>query len=223
MTPAALAARILAATGALIGWTVLALEFPLVRTWLAEENPDPTLFDLAWRFLAYFTILTNILVAAVFTHGALLPARRSGLGGPRMELAAVVAISMTALIYSVALRHLYTRTGLDLWLDHGLHDLQPLLFLLYWMLRPHGGLRWTDAAVGVVWPVAYCVYALARGAVDGWHPYFFIDAGELTILELGRNIAVLAAVFLFASLIFVAADKCLARRHAAKPADPSPA
>ncbi len=52
----------LAAFGALLGLATLALQFWLLLSQIEASGGGPAL--AAWRFLGYFTILTNVLAAA---------------------------------------------------------------------------------------------------------------------------------------------------------------
>jgi len=75
-------------------------------------------------------------------------------------------------------------------------------FALFWLLRPHGGLRWPDVWLCVILPLGYFVYALARGAADGWYPYAFMDIGQFGAGVVAVNCAIMGAAFVvMASLL----------------------
>jgi hypothetical protein len=199
MAPRDKIAWILAGIGALIGWLALALQFYLLlgqlgAPWLA-----------AWRFVGYFTILTNLLVAVALTHAALAYERRNGLGSPRFDLAVVTAIAMVGLLYSALLRETWNPQGLQKLDDALLHDVAPLVCVVFFLLRPRGRLGLVDAAFALIFPLLYLAYALARGAADGWYAYWFLDprrlgAGHLTLSVCGLFAAFLAAAAVLASL-----------------------
>ena len=163
-----------------------------------------------WRYLGYFTILTNILL--VLVAAAMIFRPDSRLASPRFRLAAATSIVMVGLVYAVALRATWSPAGWQVVADHLLHDATPALFLLAWLLAPHGGLRWRDALWGVVAPFLYCVYALARGAVEGWYAYWFLDPRALDGVAMLRSMAVLLALVFVIALLLVAVDRWLARR-----------
>lgn len=198
--------RLMALTSATVSAAALALQLGLMfHTPLAAGG----IVQVVWRFLGYFTLLTNLGVTVVATALAIAP--RSRLGGPRVRLAAVVSIGLVGLVYSVALRRLWNPTGWQAVADHALHDIAPLLFLAVWAAHDHGRLRWRDTLWGVAPALAYCVYALARGAADGWYAYWFLDPGATTAPELIRTVAGLSAAFLVASGLFVALDRRIGR------------
>jgi hypothetical protein len=95
------------------------------------------------KTLSYFTILTNLLVAVVAT--ASLASRRSDgfFTRPNTESATAVYIAIVGIIYSLLLRALWEPTGLQLAVDVALHDVIPILYLVYWVaFVPKGTLSW---------------------------------------------------------------------------------
>jgi hypothetical protein len=191
---------------ALTAWSMLGLQLALTLQNMAAEGLAAGL----WRYLGFFTILTNLGVAIV----ASVMAARPDLAGPRLRLMTAASILFVAVVYSVALRSVWHPTGWQAVADHGLHDVVPLLFLVVWLLAGHGGLEWRYALWAVAPPLAYCLYAFARGAADGWYAYWFLDPHALGPLKLAGCIAVLAAAVLVISLGLTAIDRWLARRGA---------
>ena len=56
----------------------------------------------------------------------------------------------------------------------------PRLFLAYWWLAvPSGSIAWANIPSWCVYPIAYLVYALVRGALTAWYPYPFVDVSTL--------------------------------------------
>src|SRR5688572_28907456 len=140
------AARTMAAATAALGWTALALQL-----WLIVGNLGLALGT--WRFVGFFTILTNIGAAAVATAVAL--GRRGGLAGARARLIAATAIILVGIVYSVALRSTWNPQGLQKLADIALHDATPILFAATWLPGPHGELQWRDIGRAVVPPALY--------------------------------------------------------------------
>jgi hypothetical protein len=197
------------AVTAITAWLGLALQLVLLGDRIVADGG--TLVLAAWRFVGFFTILVNGGVAVVATAMALRP--DSELAGPRMRLVTVANIAMVGLVYSVALRGTWNPTGWQAVADHLLHDATPPLFALAWVLCGHGRLGWRDAVWAVLPAVGYCVYALARGAVDGWYAYWFLDPTASGPVELARNIVGLSLAFFAVAILFVALDRWLGRRR----------
>jgi hypothetical protein len=189
-------ARLLAGVGAGLGWAALALQFMLTLA-LIHSQGGTTLLGV-WRFLGYFTVIANLFAAIVLSLAVL------GHNTARLEFCGVTAMTLVGVVYSLLLRETWNPQGWQKLADLALHDVMPILMLLFWLLRPHGGVRTRDAAAALVLPLSYCAYAVARGALDGWYPYPFMDVGmlgaaqvTLNCLAIGAGFAAMALVLLF--------------------------
>lgn len=166
------------------------------------------------RLLSYFTIESNILVAVVCALLARDPSRDSG----RLRVAhldSVLCITVTGLVYVVALRGTVEREGLDRVTDVAFHYLVPLLALLGWVrYGPHG--RWSPRTLrtALAFPALYLAWTLLRGAVVGEYPYPFIDVAALGYLQAVLNAVAVTALFAVLSWLLLLADRRLAGRAA---------
>ena len=188
------AARGLAVFSAIVGLAALSLQTYLTLGEFEKAGGIPA--AAAWRLLGYFTILTNALVAVVAINAALRYERRDGLGSPRVELATATAIAMVGLVYTLLLRAAWDPQGANKVADALLHDVAPVAFVAYFLLRPRPRLGSGDVGYALVFPLLYVVYALARGAADGWYAYWFLDPRNLTVAQLALNVVGLALCFL---------------------------
>lgn len=204
------AARIAAAIAALAAWSGLALQYWLLAGSFADEGRSA--LAAAWRFLGYFTILTNLAVAIVATAMAVRPEAR--IAGPRARLAVAAAIALVGIVYSLALRHVWSPTGAQAVADHLLHDASPPLFLLAWALAGHGGLKWRDAWWALPLPGGYFLYGMARGAAEDWYAYWFLDPASLPAAQFAGNIVLLLAACGAMGAVMVAVDRWLGRKKA---------
>ena len=198
-------ARTVAGIIALIAWGGLAVQFSAV----IEQNGALT--ETLWVLLRYYTIVTNLLAAVVFTGIALgKPAFSSPtlLGGLTMSMAFV------GLIYVLFLRGMLELSGGAKLADFILHYVCPVFVFLFWLVfAPKGALRNSDPLLWVIYPLTYGVYALARGAVDGKYAYPFIDAAQIGWLQAAINILLMALSFLAVGLVFVWVGRLLHRRE----------
>lgn len=174
--------RIVAAVAALVGWCGLALQLALI---IGNLGPGLGL----WRFVGFFTILTNIGAAAVAT--AIAFGATSGLGGARARLMAATSIITVGIVYSVALRSVWSPTGWQKVADIALHDATPLLWLMLWWMDRSRRLDWREIGWAMLPPALYAAYALARGAVDGWYAYWFLNPTEQSVGALFASIIVM--------------------------------
>ena len=202
------AIRIIAAIAALSGWAGLVLQF-----WLLISAMG--FVDGLWRFVGFFTILTNILAAVVATAVAL--GGDKGLGGARARLMAATSILMVGLVYSLALRALWSPTGLQKVADVLLHDATPLVWLALWLFAPHPRLAWREIGWALVLPTFYVVYAIGRGMMDGWYAYWFLNPAAQSPVELLVSISVLLCAFVLMAAALIWVDRRLA--NSARKAD----
>ncbi len=175
MTPAR--ARAVHLVVAVVAWAALLLQLVLVvqgSAVLVEDDP-PGLGARIYRFFAYFTIQSNLLVALVST----VLARDPALGRTSwrvLRLAGLVGITVTGLVHFFLLRPLLDLDGADRVADTMLHMVVPVLAVVAWAWvgpRPRFAVR--EAAYALCWPVAWLAWTLVVGRVDGWVPYPFLD------------------------------------------------
>ena len=198
-------ARGIAALGAVAGLFGLGLQYVIM---LGSMEPA----FAAWRFFAYFTILTNCLVTLVFVRAALKPGAEDGLNVPHMELMAFTSILFVCAVYNILLAPRWAPEGWQLVADIVVHQATPILFTLYWFARPHGRIGWKDALFAALWPLGYAAYGLTRGAFDGFYPYFFMDPSTTPAPQVALNMGGLTLAFIIGALVLVALDRALARR-----------
>ncbi|MDR7252918.1 hypothetical protein J2X46_001903 [Nocardioides sp. BE266] len=178
MTPAR--ARSVHLVVAAVAWFALVFQLVLVFTGeavLVETDP-PGLAARIYRYFAYFTIQSNILVAVTSTMLAREPAR-DGTRFRVARLAALVGITVTGLVHFFLLRPLLDLEGSNWVVDKLLHMVVPALAVVAWALvgpRPRADLR--VAAYALVWPIVWTIWTLVVGQVDGWVPYPFLDPAE---------------------------------------------
>ena len=205
--------RLFAAIAALLGWFTLALQL-LLSIQLSIANGQGALAGV-WTYIGYFTILTNVLVALALTADARGP--RGTLSRfftrPDVHTAISMSIVIVAAIYNLMLRQLWQPQGWQIVTDNILHGVMPVLFLLYWWLAvPKATLRWPQVIVWQLYPAAYFAYVLARGAVDHWYPYPFLDVTKLGYLLVLVDACAVLLVFVAVALLLVALGRWQVRR-----------
>ena len=199
-----LTARFFALVVALAAWAGLAVQLE------ASIGLTGSAGAAAWAMLRYFTVITNLIVALLFT--AVLPRGRASpfaLGG------ATMAILLVGIVFALLLNGLVELSGGALLADFLLHKATPALAVFWWLaFAPKGGLMRRDPFVWTLYPLAYFAYALIRAQLDGRYPYPFMDAGRIGWLQTSLNGIEVAAGFLLAGLLLVRLDHWLARRPA---------
>lgn len=164
----------------LIGWFALVLQFILMLT--GAETQSLSIAERIVRFFSFFTIQSNLIVALTATMTSFFPNGRLGrfFTDPRTQTAVAVYILIVGLIYSIFLRSVWSPVGWQAVADHLLHDVIPVLYLVYWFaFVEKSDLEWRDPVKWLVFPLLYIVYSTGRGAFVGWYPYYFADVGLL--------------------------------------------
>ncbi|WP_342361336.1 Pr6Pr family membrane protein [Terrarubrum flagellatum] len=170
-----------------------------------------------WRMLLFFTVLTNILVAAVCLASLRDEKGESFLSSPSTQAATALYIIIVGAIHNLLLADLLTLSGLRSAADFFIHDATPILYVATWLLfLRKGALQWSDALWWLAYPLCYFVYVLVRGAIDNFYPYPFLDVARQGATQVSLNGVALLALFIGLGLAIVAIDRAIKRRF--KPA-----
>ncbi|MFZ2052340.1 MAG: Pr6Pr family membrane protein [Solirubrobacteraceae bacterium] len=125
-------------------------------------------------YFSYFTVLSNLFAAAMLMYGALRPASERSRAVDLLRGAAVAYILTTGIVYLLLLSG---HAPAYPWVNAILHYLMPVAVTLDWLLDPPRS-RLAPARTVVLWmafPLLYVLCTLARGAIVGWYPYFFVN------------------------------------------------
>lgn len=192
---------------ACLGWSALAIQMYLVF-WVRWQEQASLLGGLV-NFFSYFTVLSNTLVAVVLSHAAfgregsarrffLAPATASGI---------TASIVLVGLAYSLLLRHLWQPEGWQWLADELLHDVMPLVFVVYWWCCVEkGSLRLRHLLAWLLYPLVYFAYVLLRGHTIGVYPYPFIDVASLGFTQVLVNALAILLGFIAIGLLLLGLD-----------------
>jgi hypothetical protein len=213
VNPSALRRRF-AVVAATLGWVGLSIQMYLI--FHSRWTLGASLLGGLMSFFSYFTVLSNTLVATVLTCAATSresTARRWFLQ-PWVSSGIAVSITVVSLAYTLLLRHLWHPQGWQWLADELLHDVMPLLFILYWWrCVPKGRLRVGHIGLWVIYPLAYFAYSLLRGHVLAVYPYPFIDVEKLGYPQVFINAGGLLLGFVLIALLLIGGDWWLGRRN----------
>jgi hypothetical protein len=146
------------------------------------------------RYFTYFTIQSNLLSMVTAISLALMPDRDGRLWRV-LRVAAVVGMTVTFVVYLVALAPHLDLHGVAYWTDLGFHIAAPLLTLFGWLVfGPWPRFDTRSVAIFVAWPVCWLLYVLILGAATGWYPYPFIDADVHGYARVAVNCLLVAAL-----------------------------
>lgn len=184
--------------GMCAGWFAV-----LAQLYLMLQNRETAPIESLLRFISYFTILTNTLVALLFTT------RVFGADQKRLALfhrkatpmALTSFILVVGLVYQFVLRSLWAPTGLQMVVDELLHSIIPVLMYVYWlMFCSKTTVEWKRLSKWLLYPLGYVVFVLARGHFSGFYPYPFLN-----VLELGPGSVLLNSCFVLLLMLLIMA------------------
>lgn len=196
---------------ALVGWGALGLQYGL----MLGGNPDQGAAELTLNFLSFFTILTNVLVAAALTLTVVGAGTRLGrwAGSEGVRAGVTLYAVVVGLVYHFLLHATWNPQGWALIANVLLHYVMPAAMLLDWLLfTAKGRLRWIDAPKWLAFPLIYGGWTLVHGYAADWWPYWFTDVSALGLGKAALYFAGLLVFFLTAGLVVVAIDRTLGRR-----------
>jgi hypothetical protein len=200
------------AVAALAGWTGLAIQQYLV--FYSRWSIDASLLGGLISFFSFFTVLTNTLVVVVLSYALVnreSTAKRFFLV-PQVSGAIATSIIVVSLAYNLLLRHLWSPQGFQFIADELLHDVMPLLFVIYWWrCVPKGQLRLWHIGAWAIYPLVYFGYVLLRGDLLGQYQYPFIDVLTLGYPQVFVNAGGILVGFVLVALVVVGLDKRLSR------------
>ena len=198
------------ATAALAGWTGLAIQQYLI--FYSRWEAGASLLGGLINFFSFFTVLTNTLVVVVLSYALVKresAAKRFFLA-PTVSSAIATSIVVVSLAYNLLLRHLWSPTGFQFIADELLHDVMPVLFVIYWWrCVPKGTLRFKHIGGWVIYPLVYFGYVLLRGHLLGQYQYPFIDVDSLGYPQVFVNAGGILAGFVLIALAVVGLDRVL--------------
>jgi hypothetical protein len=199
-------ARAFRVAAAAILWAALIVQFVLFVT----DPNRKSLVSAVVGYLSYFTILSNLVGAAVMTAVA-FPTPFSGrAASPGARTAALLYLGIVAVVYHLVLAPRWDPKGWQLATDIVLHTVAPLVLAAEWLLlTPKRELKYRGVMIWLGLPIAYGAYTLARGAITGIYPYFFLNVAELGFGPTLLNLAGLLAIFGLAGVALVALGRKL--------------
>jgi hypothetical protein len=205
---------------ALVAWAGLGIQLWILISGNAFDTPALAV----WRFFAFFTILTNLVVAVTATFSAVAPGSAPGrfVAGANARAAVFLYIALVGAVYHLVLADLWAPQGWQLVADQLLHSATPVLAGLGWVLFDRkDGLAFSAIPLFLIYPVAYSLYALIRGGIDGFYPYPFLDVPTLGYFRTIVNTGGLALIFAGGAAALVGIGKLVAGMKAHDPGTPA--
>lgn len=154
---------------------VVAIVGQFAQSW--SMVPDRAFFFV--NFFSFFTILSNAVSAIVLLLGAWFAfTRRVDPDWYNLVRACVVTyMATTFVVYNLLLREISLDQATTVpWSNEILHVWAPLYVVLDWVLAPgRRHVPWRRLWTIAIFPIAWAVYSMIRGAIVGWYPYPFLN------------------------------------------------
>ena len=166
-------------------------------------------FNVFW----YFTIESNVIVGITCLLLAVNPNRASTVFAV-FRLIGVVAITVTFVVFHVALSHLLDLNTWEQTANHLQHTVVPIVAVIGWFA--FGPRRLTSPRIArftVLFPILYMIGTAIRGPlVRDWYPYPFADVQAHGYLRVTINGIWIALLFYALAVGAAALDKRLPDR-----------
>jgi hypothetical protein len=210
-------ARAWFAVNAVVVVVALAIQIPITAAAAGDAFDTPA--ARVANLFTFFTILSNILVAGVCAVLAVRPEHRSRLFAV-VWLDALLAITVTGIVYNTVLIGLYELRGPELFADRLFHMVSPALFVVGSLLfGPRGLVTARTVAPALLYPLLWLAFTLVCGAIITWYPYPFLQVPTLGYGRVAVNSLLITSLFLALAAVVVGIDRALggARRAVPQP------
>ncbi len=181
--------------------TAVVVAVGIVVQLVATASLDSGFFDSdrgrVLSVFAYFTVQSNILVmvTSLVLAGRV---RRQPEWLWVLRLDGVLCITVTFVVFRLALKDLQDLDGAARTADFLLHTLAPILCVLGWLVfGPRGKTSWRVVQLAALFPLAWLVFALSlQRASGGFSLYPFLDVADNGWPRVLLNAAAVAVFFL---------------------------
>lgn len=193
-----------------ICWMTLVLQLVLII-----ENRVVSMLETLVRFFSFFTILTNILVAIVFTYQWIEPKNKFKFFLVESTKTAVgVYIFVVGFVYNTILRFIWQPKGLQMIVDEMLHAVIPIIYIIFWYVnRKPNELNYKLIFKWLAYPIVYLIMILILGSFSNYYPYPFVDVFQFGYAHVFRNIFYLTLFFGVVSVLFIFIAKIRVNRN----------
>ena len=154
------------------GIVAITYQFASLRQGLPTFSPG--------NFFSFFTIQTNLLAIAMLALVVVVRPPERTILFDAVRGAVTLYIAITGVVFALLLAGMQESLDTHIaWVDFTVHKLMPLVLVVDWLLDPpRHRLSLRIGATWLLYPFAYLVYTLIRGASVGWYPYPFLDVSK---------------------------------------------
>lgn len=196
-----------------IGWTAFVLSYIFVLNGV-HHSYGP--FQGMFNTLKLFTMQTNLLVLLWATMAVRnkMFGERNPLDKPILRGAMAVYITVTGIVFLTLLRVDYREDGIRNVIHMVTHYFVPVAYIIDWLLTEKRGVyRFSYILYWLIYPLAYGGIYVIYGLLSGQYAYPFMDIGKVGYAIFFRNVSLLVIFFMVLSLVFVFANRLLAKKY----------
>lgn len=187
----------------------LAVQLPVAAT--NDHGVFPTAAGRIFNVFCFFTIDSNVIVGVTCLLLAIRLDRPSTVFRV-FRLMGLVGITITGIVYHVAIARLVEFDGWALVADQITHTIVPIAAVVGWLMYgPRGMVSWRIAGLALLYPIVWILFTLIRGPIVDWYPYHFIDVITIGYGKAALNSLWIALLFLAVSAGFHQLDGWLSR------------
>ena len=167
-------------------------------------NRQASVFETLIRFFTFFTILTNILVAIVFTANWLQPKNSfQFFDKPKTQAAIAVYIFVVGFVYNTILRFIWQPKGWNKVADELLHLVIPIVYISFWYFKfSKETINYKSIFGWLLFPIIYIIVVMIRGYFSNYYPYPFLNVGNLGVEKVIHNCILMTLFFVVVSYGF---------------------
>ena len=176
--------------------------FTIITGWILAGFPG------IFVGLKYFTMQTNLMIVVWWTLAILWynkPETLEKITG-KIKGAFTLYITVTFLVFAIALSFLYHPTGFAAFSNYVLHYIAPIAFIVDWVLtETEVTYEWKYILYWVVYPLGYLTFAMIHGAITKPADYLypFLNVSEMGTTFFAIAICLLVVVFLGLSSLYI--------------------
>lgn len=176
-------------------------------------NRQASIVETLIRYFTFFTILSNILVAFVFTAEWLQSNLLKFFTKSNTQVAVAVYIFVVGFVYNTILRFIWQPKGWDKVADELLHLVIPIVYILFWYFKfSKQTINYKSIFGWLLFPMIYIIVVMIRGYFSNYYPYPFLNVSDLGIKKVLYNSTYMTLFFVIVSSVFYKINNFKVRR-----------
>lgn len=166
-------------------------------------NRQASIVETLIRYFTFFTILSNILVAFVFTAESLQSNLLMFFAKSNTQVAIAVYIFVVGFVYNTILRFIWQPKGWDKVADELLHLVIPIVYILFWYFKfSKQTINYKSIFDWLLFPMIYIIVVMIRGYFSNYYPYPFLNVSDLGFAKVLYNAIYMTLFFVIVSYVF---------------------